>query len=425
MDWTKLLTPFRPGADPSPTAAHRLPYEIDTDRIERSRAFARLNGKTQVHGRGGTDHTRTRLLHSLEAGRIGRSIAAIIGPVIADRHCNGSATAARDVMSITYAACVAHDLGTSCFGHVGERIVSGWFRTDGRTLIADLPEDRKADFLTHDSNAETFRLMTSADGRRRTGLELTAATIAAAIKYPNTAAAAAAGINGKYAVFYDDVPAWEAVANACSLPKLGPGLWARAPLSWVSEAADDAAYLVADIEDGVHLGLLTASEGLDALATLVSHAPVQQRGTGDTLDSMASAAIETLIVHAATTYLDNEPRVLDTSWSTPLLDASPLADAIARIRALARDRLYHSRPRTYNDLAAERTVRTLLRAFSTALADYESSGDAMSPRSAAIIRLLPDRCRVRAPRHLWLREMVAYIVGCTDAFSEHLAQQLA
>ncbi len=89
-----------------PEAPHpyRSAFERDRDRVIHSTAFRRLEGKTQVFTTGINDHYRTRMTHTIEVSQIGRTIARVL-------NLNES---------LTEAVCLAHDLGHSPFGHVGE-----------------------------------------------------------------------------------------------------------------------------------------------------------------------------------------------------------------------------------------------------------------------------------------------------------------
>jgi dGTPase len=95
------VTPLAP--DP-----YRTEYQRDRDRIIHSKAFRRLMHKTQVFLAPEGDHYRTRLTHTLEVAQIARSVARAL----------------RLNEDLTEAVALAHDLGHTPFGHVGEDAVS-------------------------------------------------------------------------------------------------------------------------------------------------------------------------------------------------------------------------------------------------------------------------------------------------------------
>jgi dGTPase len=94
---------------------YRSDFERDRDRIIHCSAFRRLEGKTQVFTPGLDDYYRTRLTHTIEVAQIGRTIAKALGLN----------------ESLTEAVCLAHDLGHSPFGHIGEQVLNELMRGFG------------------------------------------------------------------------------------------------------------------------------------------------------------------------------------------------------------------------------------------------------------------------------------------------------
>lgn len=136
----------------------RTSFQRDRDRIIHSKAFRRLEYKTQVFAYYEGDHYRTRLTHTLEAAQIARSIAQYIG-------------ANED---LTHAIALAHDLGHTPFGHAGEQSLHalmrdfGGFEHNRQSLrVVDLLETRYPDFpglnLTFETRAGIIRHSTIYD----------------------------------------------------------------------------------------------------------------------------------------------------------------------------------------------------------------------------------------------------------------------
>lgn len=143
------------------TTDYRSPFAIDRDRVIHSRAFRRLQAKTQVFSTGEYDFYRTRLTHSVEVGQIGRSICAFLASA------PGSPTIDSDLVE---AACLSHDLGNPPFGHSGERTLHGCMERFGG----------------FEGNAQTMRLITKRIFTERTGrvgLKPTRALMDAVCKY--------------------------------------------------------------------------------------------------------------------------------------------------------------------------------------------------------------------------------------------------
>jgi dGTPase len=102
-------------AHPEPAHPHRTDYERDRARIIHSRAFRRLEYKTQVFLNGTGDHLRTRLTHTIEVASISRAIARALG--------------LNEDLAETIA--LAHDLGHAPFGHSGEEMLDSLMRGHG------------------------------------------------------------------------------------------------------------------------------------------------------------------------------------------------------------------------------------------------------------------------------------------------------
>jgi dGTPase len=152
-----------PGDEHPREDEYRSLFQIHRDRIIHTAAFRRLQGKTQVFLTGEFDFYRTRLTHSLEVSQVGRSVCAALARH--SRHLDREFFIDPDLVE---AACLAHDLGHPPFGHAGERSLHRLMMADGG----------------FEGNAQTLRLLTEtifAHGAR--GMNPSRALLDAVLKY--------------------------------------------------------------------------------------------------------------------------------------------------------------------------------------------------------------------------------------------------
>jgi dGTPase len=189
---------------------HRTPFQRDRDRIIHSTAFRRLKHKTQVFVAHEGDHFRTRLTHTIEVAQVARTIAKTL-------HLNSE---------LTEAIALAHDLGHTPFGHVGEDVLSA----------------KMAPFGGFDHNAQALKIITSLERHYAEfdGLNLTWETLEGIAKH-----------NGPVT---GDLPHALAVYAKSHDLELHTHASAEAQVAAIS---DDIAYNNHDLDDGLRAKLFS------------------------------------------------------------------------------------------------------------------------------------------------------------------------
>ncbi len=220
---------------------YRNRFQIDRDRIIHSGAFRRLQNKTQVFVSGEYDFYRTRLTHSIEVAQIGRSICAWLQ--------SSSDMLDRETFidpDLVESACLAHDLGHPPFGHTGERALHRLMEPYGG----------------FEGNAQTLRLLTQTlFSERNQGMNPSRALLDGILKYKTLKSETPEARNH---YLYDDQEKFlDFTLGHQAFPvELTPGKERngfRSIECQIMDWADDTAYSVNDLADGIHAGFITAS----------------------------------------------------------------------------------------------------------------------------------------------------------------------
>ena len=275
MDWNRLISAKRFGLEEFHEERHenRSEFQRDYDRLVFSAPFRRLQNKTQVFPLPGSIFVHNRLTHSLEVSCVGRSLGNDVARGLLERHPELQQSYVPEIGSIVSAACLAHDLGNPPFGHSGERAISTFFSEGkGMKLRERQPDGSQLtpaqweDFTHFEGNANAFRLLTHQfEGRRKGGFVLTYSTLASIVKYPF--ASSLAGSKSKFGFFTSEQESFRRIADELGLLPLNtsPLKYARHPLVYLVEAADDICYQIMDIEDAYKLKILTLHETQELL----------------------------------------------------------------------------------------------------------------------------------------------------------------
>lgn len=436
MNWHTLISSQRLGKEDAvklPTE-QRTEFQRDFDRLIFSAPFRRLQNKTQVFPLPGSVFVHNRLTHSLEVSSVGRSLGADVARALQSKHPDLHDTNIDSISAIVSAACLAHDMGNPPFGHSGEAAIRSFFEEgQGLELRPELPQAVWEDLTHFDGNANTFRLLTHQfNNRRPGGFVMTYTTLAAVVKYPFSASLAT---KPKFGFFQSEAHTIQHIFDTLGVPRLHQegdqsGLrYARHPLVYLVEAADDICYQIMDIEDAHKLRLLTAEETTHLLLNFFS--PEEQKAIraaypphtdiGDQIVYFRSCVINALERACVEVFVQHEEEILTGQFESTLIQQlpDPLRSAYRACQQVATQRIYSSKEVTDIELSGYKIIYTLLELMVDAVRHPEKK------YSQLLLKQASTQYELRAS-DLPTRIMAVldYLSGMTDVYALDLYRKI-
>lgn len=442
MNWAQLLSNKRLGQEHQPHQADdRTEFQRDYDRLIFSAPFRRLQNKTQVFPLPGSIFVHNRLTHSLEVSSVGRSLGNDVSRALLERHPELKDTHFMELGSIVSAACLAHDLGNPPFGHSGEKAIGTYFSEGNGRFLKEykcdetgdsLTEDQWNDLVSFEGNANAFRLLTHHfNGRRKGGFVMTYSTLASIVKYPFSSNLS----NGKrkFGFFQAEKDSYLRIAEELGIKRLespeGTLKFARYPLVYLVEAADDICYEIMDIEDAHKLKILTTDETKDLLLAYFSDEQkqhiIQRMSTVDDSNEqivyLRSCVINTLETECVRVFVENEERILAGEFQGSLIDHIDTVprEAYKRCEKISYSRIYNSKDVMDIEIAGFKVITTLIDLMVQA---------AIHPNKAfsqLLINRVSTQYDIKAPT-LYGRIMAVldYISGMTDVYAMDMYRKI-
>ncbi|GAA0312446.1 deoxyguanosinetriphosphate triphosphohydrolase [Psychrobacter aestuarii] len=461
--WQRLLSPQRLGAKkpPSSNPANRSQFHKDYDRLVFSHSFRQLNQKTQVHPLSNQMGIHTRLTHSLEVSCIGRSLGTMAAEKLHDTLSGGlpAGIGAADVGVIIQAACLAHDIGNPPFGHAGEYAIRDWFMHPARQVhLQQLSANQRLDVLAYEGNAQGFRVLTANEHHPdKGGMRLTCATLGAFMKYPWLASHAnpsayqalsadEAGLAGrpplgaqsalrKFGCFDSEAAQLEELAHVLALPRARThDGFARHPLAYLLEAADDICYALIDLEDGINLNMLSYPEVAEILYTLIGDVPEtlvppHYASVRQHLAGLRARAMMRLVNTVTDAFADNAKALLAGELDGSLFThcAPDIQAGIYAAKKLAQDKIFNHPSKVRMELMANQCLHRLLDALMP-LAWHGSETHNLFEQQRLLTLLQPHldehRRTLGSDIYANILTILDFITGMNDHEAYRLAQEL-
>lgn len=389
----------RPHSSKNPEEV-RTEFRRDYHRIIGSASFRRLQDKAQVYPLERGDFVRTRLTHSLEVSSFAESLGDMIFRKLKAPGIN--AAMREDCCDILRCAGLIHDIGNPPFGHFGEFAIRRWFKDNlpnlefnGKPVLELLNEQMKADFLNFEGNAQALRIITRLHclTDMSTGMNLTYALLNTIIKYPVSSVGISKNSGDirtkKMGFFYAEQNLFEDITRSTGAGQC------RYPLTFILEAADDIAYLTADIEDAFSKGYLGFNTLLSEFTSLADpHADEQSKTIAAAMNKLieskrATSALgmpdferkavqqwivklQNMLIYAVCdSFCDNYDAIMNGTFKTDLLGSSPAG----RLAKLLGDIAYKYAFRSKNVVSSEISEHTIMNSLLDNIVDMALNFD--------------------------------------------------
>ncbi len=437
MDWKQLISSKRLGQESRHGEKHddRSEFKRDYDRLIFSAPFRRLQNKTQVFPLPGSVFVHNRLTHSLEVASVGMSLGNDVARKIVKKRPELAGTQFMQIGTIVSTACLAHDLGNPPFGHSGEKAVQVFFKEGAGSRLKEQVSAGFWNDITHfEGNANAFRLLTHRfKGRREGGFVMTYSTLASIVKYPHSSAAA--GPKGKFGFFGSEQDTYSKIAEELGIARLSatgePLRYARHPLVYLVEAADDICYEIMDIEDSHKLKILSFEETERLLLGFFDEETqqrIRQRIADEEITDnnekviyMRACAIGKLEAECTEAFVRHEEEILGGRLKGGLTDyiSDRSRQAYGQCSQTSFQKIYNSKPVLDVELSGFKIMETLMATMVDAAVNPERY------YSRQLINRVSSQYHIDSPElETRVMAMIDYISGMTDMYALDIYQKI-
>ena len=447
MNWNQLISNCRLGQEHRRLERHddRTEFKRDYDRLIFSAPFRRLQNKTQVFPLPGSVFVHNRLTHSLEVASVGMSLGNDVYQHLHERYGSELSPLVAEIGQIVATACLAHDMGNPPFGHSGEKAIQTFFTEGKGAYLQQKVSPIFWDDITHfEGNANAFRLLTHQFcGRRPGGFVMTYSTLASIVKYPFSSSVA--GKKGKFGFFDSEAPIDQRLAEEVGIlrieedssltsnlsPLTSHLRFARHPLVYLVEAADDICYEIMGLEDAHKLKILSYEETSQLMLSFFDEETqkhIMKRivdeeitDNNERVQYLRAYVIGRLENECVNTFIENEQLILEGRFEGSLIDhISPLQrDAYKQCTKISKARIYRSRPVLDVELSGYRIMATLMELMIEAIEHPERYySQQLIGRVSSQYDINSDDLETR------VMAVIDYISGMTDVYALDVYQKI-
>ena len=437
MKWQQLISNKRFGQEKRHALRHddRSEFKRDSDRLIYSAPFRRLQNKTQVFPLPGSVFVHNRLTHSLEVSSLGKSLGDDVAKRLIEKHPELRGTLFEEIGTIVQTAGLAHDLGNPPFGHSGEKAIQTFFTEGEGQALKGRVSDRFWNDITHfEGNANAFRLLTHRfNGRREGGFVMTYSTLASIVKYP--LASSLAGEHGKFGFFTSEEADYQRIADELGILRKSsegePLRFARHPLVYLMEAADDICYEIMDLEDSHKLKIISYEETRELLLSFFDEKTrthilerIEEEGVTDEneqvvyLRACVVGALESECVKA---FVEHEEEILEGTFEGSLIKhiCDLPRQAYKHCQEVSKKKIYQSKLVLDVELSGYKIMETLMQNLIEAAVHPEKfHSQQLIKRFSSQYDIQSDDLETR------IMAVIDYISGMTDIYSLDIYQKI-
>ena len=350
---------------------------------------------------------------------------------------------------IVQAACLAHDIGNPPFGHAAEEAIRQWFKEEldrGAEWSQSLLPGEIQDLRCFDGNATAFRIVTHKEFYTgKGGMRLTYPTLGALLKYPWTSHFAGSRKN-KFSCLQTEYDHLCEIADGLGLIQKNreqneqKAEYARHPLAYLVEAADDICYRVLDIEDAIELRLLPENTLHEHFGSLVKpylsceqqHLIENRSVSWHTKNGLLRGKmIGRMIEETLAVFRDHYDTIMEGRFEKSLFEKAS-GDSVCRAITILYDaedltkHIYQNQQNIPLELGAYSILRKLLESVVEAASELMDDGKP-SYKTKIIQRFVKYAdSEKKRPQKIYqtLMPFLDYITGMTDDYATCINRQL-
>ncbi|MCR5568853.1 MAG: deoxyguanosinetriphosphate triphosphohydrolase [Paludibacteraceae bacterium] len=435
MNWKQLLSSKRFGLEHyhDPNKHDRTEFQRDYDRLIFSPTFRRLQNKTQVFPLPGKIFVHNRLTHSLEVSSVGRSLGEIVSRYLVEKYGESQGPFIAELGSIVPVGCLAHDLGNPPFGHSGEKAISSYFSEGPGLPLKEkcgLSDAEWQDIVNFEGNANALRLLTHQfHGHRPGGFVLTYTSLASIVKYPYESSYISKLGKAKFGFFQSEKDGYRRIASELGITELEPDRYARHPLVFLVEAADDICYEIMDMEDAHKLKILSTEQTVELMLGFFDEEKKQRRrehmasiqDVNEQIAYLRSSVVGELVRECTRVFCENEEAILNGTFQDSLIKhvSERVYNAYQNCERISVDKIYRSQAVVDVEISGYNIIYKLIDQLVNAVLE---PGKAYSKQ---LLLRVPQQYETSAgPYYQRIMAVLDYVSSMTDIYALELYQQI-